>query len=79
MPATAGQLAEQLPVTRQAVVKHLAVLEAAGLVVGEHDGRRVVFRLTPAPMIDAARWMQSVGSQWDERLEKLATRVRKSR
>jgi DNA-binding transcriptional ArsR family regulator len=78
-PATAGQLSERMPVTRQAVVKHLAVLEGAGLAVGERDGRRVLYRLTPAPMIDAARWMQQVGSQWDERLERLATRVKKSR
>ena len=46
-PATAGEIAAQLPVSRQAVVKHLAVLEAAGLAAGTRDGRRVVYRLTP--------------------------------
>jgi DNA-binding transcriptional ArsR family regulator len=78
-PATAGELAQHVPVTRQAVVKHLTVLEGAGLAKGERDGRRVVYRLTPGPMVDAARWMQQVGAAWDERLEKLATRLRKSR
>lgn len=74
-PATAGEIADDLPVTRQAVVKHLVVLENAGLVLGERDGRRVVFRLTPAPFAEAAGWMHDVGAAWDRRLEKLARRV----
>jgi len=78
-PATAGELADQLPVTRQAVVKHLALLEAADLARGERDGRRVVYRLTPGPMVDAARWMRDVGADWDERLGALAERFTKSR
>src|SRR4051812_22963458 len=78
-PATAGDLAEQLPVSRQAVVKHLAVLEDARLAVGERAGRKVVYRLTPGPLVDAARWMQDVGAAWDRRLEKLAVRLKKPR
>lgn len=78
-PATAGEIAEQLPVTRQAVVKHLATLEDAQLVVGERDGRRVVYRLTPAPFTDAARWMHDVGAAWDRRIEKLGQRLGKRR
>jgi DNA-binding transcriptional ArsR family regulator len=74
-PASAGEISGELPVTRQAVVKHLAVLEEAGLVCGERDGRRVVFRLTPAPFAHAAGWMHDVGAAWDRRLEKLAQRV----
>ncbi len=75
-PATAGEIADHLPVTRQAVVKHLALLEAAELVIGERDGRRVVFRLTPGPFAEAARWMRDVGAQWDRRLTTLAARVK---
>jgi DNA-binding transcriptional ArsR family regulator len=78
-PATAGEIAEHLPVTRQAVVKHLAILEEAGLVRGERDGRRVVFRLTPASFADAAAWMHDVGAAWDRRLDKLARRVARPR
>ena len=78
-PATAGEIAERLPVTRQAVVKHLALFEEAGLVRGERDGRRVVFRLTPGPFAEAAGWMHDVGAAWDRRLDKLARRVTKSR
>jgi DNA-binding transcriptional ArsR family regulator len=77
-PATAGEIADELPVSRQAVVKHLALLEHAGLVCGERDGRRVVFRLTPAPFAEAAGWMHDVGAAWDRRLDKLARRVTKS-
>ena len=53
-PATASDLAGFVPVSRQAVVKHLAVLEDAGLVRGTRDGRRVVYELTPEPFEDAA-------------------------
>ena len=78
-PASAGEIAERLPVSRQAVVKHLALLEEAGLVLGERDGRRVVFRLTPGAFADAARWMHDVGAQWDRRLERLARRTAEPR
>jgi DNA-binding transcriptional ArsR family regulator len=78
-PASAGEIADDLPVTRQAVVKHLVVLEEAGLVRGERDGRRVVFRLTPGPFAQAAGWMHDVGAAWDRRLDKLARRVTKPR
>jgi DNA-binding transcriptional ArsR family regulator len=71
-PASATDLAGLVPVSRQAVVKHLAVLEDAGLVRGTRDGRRVVYELTPEPFADAARWMSDVGAAWDDRLRTLA-------
>ena len=74
-PATAGEIAAELPVSRQAIVKHLAVLEAAGLAAGARDGRRVVYRLTPGQFAGAARWMGDVGAAWDRRLAALAARV----
>jgi DNA-binding transcriptional ArsR family regulator len=78
-PATAGELAQSLPVTRQAVVKHLTVLEDARLVHGERDGRRVIYELTPEPFTEAARWMHDVGVAWDARLTRLRRRVTKRR
>ena len=78
-PASAGDLADRLPVTRQAVVKHLATLEDAGLVLGARDGRRVVYTLTPGPFTAAARWMQDVRAAWDKRLARLEARVAKRR
>lgn len=68
---TATELAGVIPVSRQAIAKHLAELEHASLVVGERVGRENRFRLTPAPMAEAVSWMSSVGAQWDDRLARL--------
>jgi DNA-binding transcriptional ArsR family regulator len=68
---TATGLAELLPVTRQAIAKHLAELEEAHLVAGERVGRENRFRLTPAPLAEAVSWMAAVGARWDERLADL--------
>lgn len=73
---TATELAAALPVTRQAVSKHLAVLEDAELVDGQRAGRTTQFRATPAPLADAIAWMAEVGGRWDERLERLRTAAR---
>jgi DNA-binding transcriptional ArsR family regulator len=67
-PASATDLASSLPVSRQAVSKHLAALEEAGLVAGRRRGRERLFRLTPAPLSDALTWMAEVGGEWDQRL-----------
>jgi DNA-binding transcriptional ArsR family regulator len=75
-PASATELADGLPVSRQAVAKHLALLEGAGLVAGERAGRERRFRLTPGPLTDAVTWMTSVGSEWDDRLEALRRNLR---
>jgi DNA-binding transcriptional ArsR family regulator len=69
--ATATELASELPVTRQAVSKHLSALEDAGLVEGSRAGREVRYRLTPASLGAAVSWIERVGEQWDERLAAL--------
>jgi DNA-binding transcriptional ArsR family regulator len=69
--ATATELAAELPVTRQAVAKHLAVLADAGLVASEHVGRQTHYRPTPGPLEDAIVWMARVGGEWDARLARL--------
>jgi ArsR family transcriptional regulator, cadmium/lead-responsive transcriptional repressor len=71
---TASHLAGELPITRQAVTKHLAALDRAGLVEGRREGREMRYSLTPAPLADAMAWMTGVGAQWDERLARLAER-----
>ncbi|UUY01877.1 metalloregulator ArsR/SmtB family transcription factor [Svornostia abyssi] len=79
---TATQLAAGLPVTRQAVAKHLGVLAEAQLVAGERAGRETRWRATPAPLTDAIAWMANVGAAWDDRLAALrdsATPARGSR
>jgi DNA-binding transcriptional ArsR family regulator len=70
-PSSATELAASLPISRQAVAKHLSLLEEAGLVTGERSGRVRRFRLTPGPLAEAASWMASVGSDWDDRLDAL--------
>jgi DNA-binding transcriptional ArsR family regulator len=70
--ATATELAAGLPISRQAVVKHLNALREAGLVEGRRKGREVRYGLTPAPLSDAVAWIAAVGSQWDGRLAALA-------
>ena len=72
-PATATELAGTLPISRQAVVKHLGALADAGLIDRERAGREVRFHVTPAPLSDAVSWMAHVGGQWDERLASLAS------
>ncbi|WP_188197673.1 ArsR/SmtB family transcription factor [Nonomuraea sp. SYSU D8015] len=69
--ATATTLAERLPVSRQAVVKHLAVLDAAGLVSGSRVGREVRFAVRPAALDATARWMAALAADWDRRLAKI--------
>lgn len=71
-PATATELAESLPISRQAVVKHLNALAEAGLVSRTRAGREVRYSVTPAPLSDAVSWIAAVGAQWDERLAALA-------
>ena len=73
--ATSTELAGELPMTRQAVAKHLATLEQAGLVHARREGRNVVYRPDPAPLRDAAAWIDRVGAEWDDRLEALARHV----
>jgi len=71
---TATELAEQIPVTRQAISKHLSTLSEAGLVAAETRGREVRYHLTPAPMRQAVAWMAETGAEWDERLARLRAR-----
>ena len=69
--ATATELAATVPVSRQAVVKHLQSLGAAGLVTPAREGREVRYHLEPAPLTDAVAWMCRIGGEWDQRLERL--------
>ncbi|MGC5008116.1 ArsR/SmtB family transcription factor [Streptomyces sp. DT203] len=65
---SATTLAERVPVSRQAVVKHLAVLDAAGLVSGRRVGREVQYAVRPAALDATARWMAALAADWDRRL-----------
>jgi DNA-binding transcriptional ArsR family regulator len=69
--ATATGLAAELPISRQAVAKHLATLSRAGLVSQSRRGRESLFELDPRPLADAAQWLTAVGAEWDTRLADL--------
>ncbi|MFC5730001.1 MULTISPECIES: ArsR/SmtB family transcription factor [Nocardioides] len=70
-PATATSLSEQLPVTRQAVAKHLAVLDRVGLVTATPSGRERHYRVDRAQLERAAAQLNSVGNTWDARLRRI--------
>lgn len=70
-PTSATLLERELPVTRQAIVKHLVVLSRAGLVTGQRAGQEVRYALVPAPLDDVSAWIAEIGSRWDERLARL--------
>ncbi|MBF6414316.1 ArsR/SmtB family transcription factor [Nocardia cyriacigeorgica] len=71
-PATATDLAARLPITRQAIAKHLALLSDAELVVAEPgERRRVRYRLHSAPMRVAQQFLAALARDWDGRLDVL--------
>ena len=67
--ATATELARQVHFTRQAVSKHLVVLEEAGLVSRRKQGRDVLFRIDDRRLDQATRAMADLASRWDRRLD----------
>jgi DNA-binding transcriptional ArsR family regulator len=71
-PATATSLADALPITRQAIAKHLALLAEAGLVTAERgERRRVRYRLRSAPMQVAQQFLAALARDWDSPLDAL--------
>lgn len=72
-PASASRLAPELPISRQAIVKHLEVLRAVGLVEAEARGREVVYAPVGARLSALARELERIGRAWDTRLLQLKT------
>jgi len=71
-PATATDLADRLPITRQAISKHLTLLAEAGPVTAEPgERRRVRYRLRSAPMQAAQQFLAALARDWDSRLDAL--------
>jgi DNA-binding transcriptional ArsR family regulator len=68
---TATSLSAQLPVTRQAVAKHLTVLDRVGLVHGATAGREKQYRVDPAQLARAVAQLADVGAIWDRRLRRI--------
>jgi len=71
-PATATDLADRLPVSRQAIAKHLTLLAQTGLVITEPgERRRVRYRLRSAPMQVAQQFLAALARDWDSSLDAL--------
>jgi DNA-binding transcriptional ArsR family regulator len=78
-PATATDLADRLPVTRQAIAKHLALMAEVGLVTAEPgERRRVRYRLRSAPMQVAQQFLAALARDWDRPLEALTEHLDRS-
>jgi predicted transcriptional regulator len=79
---TATTLSEQLPVSRQAIAKHLGVLDRAGLVHATPIGREMRYQVDDAQLARAVAQLASVGATWDARLQRIkriAESVQKSK
>jgi DNA-binding transcriptional ArsR family regulator len=74
-PKTATQLAEDFPITRQGILKHLNILEDAGLVAVHQIGREKRYALTPEPLNELEQWLKLLNAKWDERLLRLKSLV----
>lgn len=69
---TISELAEPFDMSLPAVMKHIGVLENAGLLSREKTGRTVHCRLNPAPMREAMEWLEETQRFWEQRLDALA-------
>ena len=76
-PSSISQLTEGSKLTRQAITKHLRVLEGAGIVRGVRAGRESLFEFDPKPMEEIKSYLQQVSEQWDKVLGRLKAFVEK--
>ena len=74
-PHSIARLTQGTKLSRQAVTKHLRVLEAAGVVRSVRAGRESLFALEPRPLADAQDYLLGVSAQWDEALARLKSFV----
>ena len=68
-------IAADLPISRQALTKHLKVLEAAGIAHSRRFGRETVYRIDPGGLVAAEQWIADVSTQWDGAIDRLKKHV----
>src|SRR4051812_10414339 len=73
--ATAGELAEALPIARPGVSRHLRVLREAGLVDVRQDAQRRIYSLRPEALVEVDEWLQDYRALWQNRIDALHTEV----
>jgi DNA-binding transcriptional ArsR family regulator len=72
---TVSRLASVLPITRQAIARHLKTLEEAGLVSGFQQGREHRYQVDTEPLDNAGRWLRGRAASWDDALGRLKSHV----
>lgn len=74
-PATAGELADALPIARPGVSRHLRVLREAGLVDVEQQAQFRIYRLRPEPLAELDNWLERYRAVWEQRTDALHTEI----
>lgn len=74
-PRSIARLGDGLPISRQALTKHLQVLERAGLASAMREGRETLYRIDPSGLLTAEAWIASVSAQWDSAIDRLKRHV----
>jgi DNA-binding transcriptional ArsR family regulator len=74
-PATAGELAEALPIARPGVSRHLRVLREVGLVDVRQDAQRRIYTLRPEVLVEVDEWLEPYRALWRNRLDALHTEI----
>jgi DNA-binding transcriptional ArsR family regulator len=74
-PASAGELADALPIARPGVSRHLRVLREAGLVEVEQQAQWRIYRLRPEPFVELDSWLGPYRAVWEQRLDALHTEI----
>jgi DNA-binding transcriptional ArsR family regulator len=78
-PATAGELAEALPIARPGASRHLRVLREAGLVDVRQEAQRRFYSLRPDALVEVDEWLGNYRALWQHRLEALHTEISRGR
>src|SRR6478735_6114789 len=74
-PASAGELADALPIARPGVSRHLRVLRGAGLVDVRQEAQRRIYSLRPEPLVEVDAWLEDYRALWRNRLDALHTEI----
>lgn len=70
-PCSTTEVAEVIPVTRQATTKHLQLLESAGLVASTRSGRERIWRIEQQPLAEASEYLTALSQRWDSAIDRL--------
>lgn len=74
-PASAGDIAQEFPISRPAVSRHLRLLREAGLVHSETIAQQRIYRLSPEPFDELDQWVRQIRTFWSQHLDALETEI----